>query len=110
MILYRPVGPEELKLIELSGWSRFPDRLSHQPFFYPVMNKEYANEISEKWNLPAYGSGFVTMFDVDDVYINKYEVHNVGCDIHNELWIPSDELDEFNKNIIGLIKVINSFK
>lgn len=41
-ILYRPVGPLELQLIEESGWTRFPPRLPEQPIFYPVMNEEYA--------------------------------------------------------------------
>lgn len=41
-ILYRPVGPNELALIEASGWTAFPPRLPEQPIFYPVMNEEYA--------------------------------------------------------------------
>jgi len=44
--LYRPVGPKELKLIEESGWKRFPARLPEQPIFYPVMNEEYAIQIA----------------------------------------------------------------
>ena len=35
-ILYHPVGPEELALIEQSGWQKFPPRLPEQPLFYPV--------------------------------------------------------------------------
>jgi hypothetical protein len=38
IILYRPVGPKELELIEQSGWKKFPPRLPEQPIFYPVMN------------------------------------------------------------------------
>lgn len=33
--LYRPVGPEELKLIAASGWKEFPPRFPEQPLFYP---------------------------------------------------------------------------
>lgn len=43
--LYRPVGPEELKLIEASGWKSFPPRLPEQLIFYPVTNEEYAIQI-----------------------------------------------------------------
>jgi hypothetical protein len=32
---YRPVGPEELKLIEASGWKSFPPRLPEQRFSIP---------------------------------------------------------------------------
>ncbi|MHC8948000.1 hypothetical protein [Sphingobacterium hungaricum] len=51
--LYRPVGQSELKLIEDSGWKKFPPRLAQQPIFYPVMNEEYAIQIARDWNVPA---------------------------------------------------------
>lgn len=44
--LYRPVGPNELKLIAASGYREFPPRLPEQPIFYPVLNEEYARQIS----------------------------------------------------------------
>ena len=40
--LYRPVGANELKLIEEVGYTAFPPRLPEQPIFYPVMNEAYA--------------------------------------------------------------------
>ncbi|TIX70485.1 MAG: hypothetical protein E5V21_27165, partial [Mesorhizobium sp.] len=40
--LWRPVGPEELKLIEKSGMRAFPPRLPEQPIFYPVLSEAYA--------------------------------------------------------------------
>jgi hypothetical protein len=36
-ILYRPVGPQELVLIEVSGWIAFPPRKAEQPIFYPAV-------------------------------------------------------------------------
>src|SRR6201990_2237772 len=102
--LYRPVGPRELKLIEESGWKAFPPRLPEQPIFYPVMNEEYAIQIAHDWNVPASGSGFVTKFAVSKEYLQKFEEQNVGGPIHNELWVPAEELEEFNRHIIGLIE------
>jgi hypothetical protein len=107
--LYRPVGPEELKLIEGSGWKRFPPRLPEQPIFYPVMNEEYAIQIARDWNVPASGSGFVTKFSLSADFLKKFEIQNVGGPIHNELWVPAGELEEFNDHIIGLIEVTKSF-
>ncbi len=108
-ILYRPVGQKELDLIEESGWKKFPPRLPEQPIFYPVMNEEYAIQISREWNVPAYGAGFVTKFNVDSEYLKKFEIQNVGGEIHNELWVPAEELEEFNNNIVGLIEVTKSY-
>lgn len=107
--LYRPVGPKELKLIEESGWKRFPKRLIEQPIFYPVMNEEYAAQIARDWNVPASGSGFVTKFHLPAEYLSKYEVQNVGGRIHNELWVPAEDLEEFNDHIVGEIVVTQSF-
>lgn len=76
--LYRPVNQKELDLIKEMAFKGFPPRLPEQPFFYPVMNEEYATQITKDWNVPAYGSGFVTKFEVDAAYLKKYEVQNVG--------------------------------
>ena len=108
-ILYRPVGPKELALIEQSGWTKFPPRLPEQPIFYPVMNEQYAIEIASEWNVPASGSGFVTKFAVKTDYLKQFEVQNVGTHLHNELWIPAEDLEAFNSHIIGLIEVTKSF-
>lgn len=108
-ILYRPVGAKELELIEQSAWTKFPPRLPEQPIFYPVMNEEYAIQIARDWNVAASGSGFVTKFEVKTDYLKKYEVQNVGGHIHNELWVPAEELEEFNDNIVGQIVVTQKF-
>ncbi|MBS1594935.1 MAG: hypothetical protein JST90_11445 [Bacteroidetes bacterium] len=108
--LYRPVGPAELALIEQSGWRRFPPRLPEQPIFYPVMNEEYAIQIARDWNDPASGSGYVTRFKVNSDYLAQFEVQNVGGPIHNELWVPAEQLSEFNENITGTIVVTQRFE
>ena len=110
MILFRPVGTAELELIRQSGFAAFPPRLPEQPIFYPVLNAEYACEIAEKWNAKTDdGKGYVTKFEVDDVYCAKFEIHTVGNHIHKELWVPAEELSEFNRHIIGKIELIKEF-
>ena len=108
--LFRPVNQIELDLIEKSGWTKFPPRLPEQPIFYPVMNEEYAIQISKEWNVPAYGIGYVTKFAVKTDFLTKFKVENVGGQIHNELWIMAEELEEFNLNIVGQIEVTKEFR
>ena len=111
--LYRPVGLKELQLIIDLDFRAFPPRLEWQPIFYPVLNQEYAEQIAEKWNTKDEFSSFcgvVTKFDLPTDYLQKYEIHNVGGFIHNELWIPSEDLNEFNSNIIGQIEIVKAFK
>ena len=68
-------------------------------------------EIAEKWNVKdtADHKGYVTKFEVDDNYISQFEVQTVGRSYHQELWIPADELENFNQHIIGTIQVIGEF-
>jgi hypothetical protein len=98
------------KLIKDSGWKRFPPRLPEQPIFYPVMNEEYAIQIARDWNVKSHGAGFVVKFDVKLSYIKRFKVQNVGGEIHNELWVPAEELNEFNDNIVGLITLTKEFR
>ena len=107
--LYRPVGPKELELIEASGWKAFPPRLPDQPIFYPVMNEEYAIQIARDWNVPASGSGYVTRFEVDAEFMQRYPLQTVGGRQHTEWWVPAGELEQLNDHIVGLIEVIHEF-
>ncbi|RYY59614.1 MAG: hypothetical protein EOO05_12740 [Chitinophagaceae bacterium] len=108
--LFRPVGPEELELIRQSGWKEFPPRLPEQPIFYPVTNEPYAIQIARDWNVPASGVGYVTRFAVRKSYVDRFDIQTVGGEIHTELWVPAEELQEFNSNIVGQIEVTQEFR
>ncbi|WP_228375824.1 TIGR02452 family protein [Chryseobacterium taiwanense] len=110
--LYRPVGEKEMLLIIESNYKKFPPRLEWQPIFYPVLNEDYASEIAEKWNTRDEAGnylGFVTEFEVLENEVSKYPAQNVGARNHNELWIPSEEMENFNQAIVGNIKVTKVF-
>lgn len=108
--LWRPTGPEELELVKASGWREWPLRLPDQPIFYPVLNEGYAIMIARDWNVPASGVGYVTRFDVDSDFTQRYPVRQVGGSEILELWVPAEELPEFNRHIVGLIEVVHEFR
>ena len=85
-ILYRPVGPAELALIAAADFRAFPPRLPEQPIFYPVTNEAYAVRIARDWN-----------------------VRDSGAEC-TELWVPAEELDEFNRHIVGDIEIVAEFR
>lgn len=105
--LYRPVNQAELDLIAQLDYTAFPPRLPEQPIFYPVTNEAYALQITKEWNVPAYGVGYVTRFAVATAYLQQFNIENVGGQLHDELWIPAEELAVFNKHIMGKIEVIH---
>lgn len=111
--LFRPVGQKELELIQESSFKEFPPRLFHQPIFYPVLNQEYAEKIARDWNTKDEVSGYrgyVTRFRVRREYLEQYDVKTVGAQsLHEEYWIPAEDLDNFNRNIVGSIEVIAEF-
>jgi tetratricopeptide (TPR) repeat protein len=109
MILYRPVGLQELALIYDSGMQAFPARLPQQPIFYPVLQLEYARQTASNWNAQnGQFAGYVTQFKVEEPYISQFEQHTVGESEHEELWIPAEEVETFNKHIVGHIKVVEA--
>lgn len=108
--LYRPTGPEELELVKASGFRRWPPRLPEQPIFYPVTNERYAVEIATRWNIKDSGVGYVTRFQVRTEFMGRYEIQKVGGDQHTEWWVPADELEQLNDNIVGLIEVIGEYR
>lgn len=110
--LFRPVGQKELDLIEASGFRRFPPRLPEQPIFYPVLTREYAEQIAREWNTRDQRSGFVGYvleFEVDSSYLDGFQVQKAGSSQHLEYWIAAEEVDTFNQHIQGLIQVIAKF-
>ncbi|MGA2651590.1 MAG: hypothetical protein ABSF28_13745 [Terracidiphilus sp.] len=110
VILFRPTGEKELALIRESGWREFPPRLPEQPIFYPVLNEENAVHIARDWNTRDGGTGYVLRFAVEGDYLSRFPVKTVGARIHQEYWIPAEELCEFNRHIVGLIEVVKSFE
>jgi hypothetical protein len=109
VLLWRPVGPKELELIEKAGMRAFPPRLPDQPIFYPVLSEAYAIKIARDWNVPASGKGFVTRFRVRRDFLDRYEVQEAGGRDHREYWIPAEELSDFNAAIVGEIEVTAEF-
>jgi hypothetical protein len=110
MQLWRPVGPAELQLIEQSGLRAFPPRLPEQPIFYPVLTVEYAQQIARDWNAKREPyAGFVIQFEVEDDFAKRYDVHTVGNRTHRELWVPAEELEEFNQHIVGPMQVVAAY-
>lgn len=107
--LYRPTGQAELDLIRQSGWKAFLPRLPEQPIFYPVLNEEYATQIARDWNTKDGGVGYVVRFEVRKTFLARYQVQTAGARIHQEYWIPAEELAEFNDHIVGRIDLLSVF-
>lgn len=111
--LFRPVGQSELALIEAKGFKRFPPRLEWQPIFYPVLTQDYADAIARDWNSkdPDHNFiGFVTRFQIRNEYLCNYEIQIAADRDTLEYWIPAEDLESFNDNIVGEIEVIAQFR
>ena len=110
IILWRPIGPEELRLIEEAGMKAFPPRLPDQPIFYPVTTEDYAVKIARDWNVPASAAGYVTRFRVRKDFLARYDVQEAGGRAHREYRIRAEQMDAFNAAIVGEIEVVHAFR
>lgn len=110
--LYRPMGQKEWDLIVAADMRLFPPRLYWQPIFYPVLHLAYAEQIAREWNVHDEAGGYigyVVAFDLPETYLSQFPVQEVGGALHQELWIPAAQLDEFNSRIIGSIRLVSTF-
>lgn len=101
--LWRPTGQAELDLVAASGWRAWPPLLPDQPIFRPVRNRWHATKLARERNVPAEGVGYVTRFEVQGAYLDRYEVHQVGARDMLEYRIPAEELVDLNAHIVGAI-------
>jgi hypothetical protein len=108
--LYRPVNEVELDLVSASGWRKFPPRLPEQPIFYPVLEEDYAIQIARDWNTRHGRTGHVLRFQIQAEYLKRFPVQTVGARVHQEYWIPAEELEEFNRHIVGQIELVSTFQ
>ena len=105
---YRPTGQKELDLVIESSYTKWPPRLPEQPIFYPVTNEQYAIELTQ-WNITDFGKGYVTKFEVRKEFMDRYPIKKVGGRDHTEWWIPAEDLEELNANIVGKIEVTGEY-
>lgn len=78
-----------------------------------MLTEAYAIEIARDWNTRDAASGYcgyVTRFAVDSDFLSRYPVQIAGARRHQELWVPAEELGEFNGHLVGLIDVIAEFR
>jgi hypothetical protein len=107
--LFRPGGEKEIALIRASGWKEFPERLPDEQLFCPLLTVEPATRIARETSTQDGGTVYVLRFNVDFEYLKRFPIQAAGWRVHQEYWIPADQLAEFNGHIIGLIEVISEF-
>ncbi|HEU0300403.1 MAG TPA: hypothetical protein VFR37_13130 [Longimicrobium sp.] len=76
-------------------------------------NQEYAAQIARDWNTKDAASGYVgyvTRFRVRGDFLARYPPQTAGARMHQEYWIPAEEMDDFNRAIVGLIEVVAEFR
>jgi hypothetical protein len=43
-------------------------------------------------------------------YLDRYEVQRVGGKTILEYWIPAEDLEEFNRHVVGIIQVVAEYR
>ncbi|NED84756.1 hypothetical protein G3I76_32260, partial [Streptomyces sp. SID11233] len=61
------------------------------------------------WNVKHDGAGYVTRFAVDTAFLARYPVRQAGGETILELWVPAEDLPEFNAHLVGPIEVVREF-
>ena len=111
MILFRPIGANELGLIAKSGFRRFPPRLAENPAFCPVAAFDDARrvaELSKTRDQKSGFAGFVIRFEVADDYVQRLAARTSrGSD--SGFQVPPNELENLNSHLVGRIEVVRRY-
>jgi hypothetical protein len=46
---------------------------------------------------------------VQSEYLSRFTIQTAGSRIHREYWIPAEELEEFNRHIVGTIHIVAEY-
>lgn len=76
----------------------------------PVLNEDYAERIARDWNVKASGVGHVTRFAVRRRFLDDFDVQQAGGRTILEYWIPAEQLDALNAEIVGRITLVSTFR
>ncbi len=108
--LWRPTGPVELELVREREWRAWPPRLPEQPIFYPVLNEDYAIRIARDLERQARRRRFRHPLRGRQRVPRPLPGPAGRGETILELWVPAEELDEFNAHIVGRIEVVHEFR
>lgn len=108
--LWRPVGPEELGLVEESGWREWPPRPADQPRLITVLRREDAHALGQQGSGPDPGTGWVTRCEVEAGFMSRYAVTQVGGRGIRGYRIPAVDLAELNANLVGQIQRVEAVR
>ena len=78
-----------------------------------MLTQDYADAIARNWNStdPKHNHvGFVTRFQIRNEFLSNYEIQTAADKSTLEYWIPAEDLDSFNDNIVGTIELIAEFR
>ncbi|HWS36466.1 MAG TPA: ADP-ribosylation/crystallin J1 [Actinoplanes sp.] len=108
--LWRPAGPRELDLIRASGWRRWPPVPLERLYFYPILSESFAVTGAQHWTSSDSGVRYVLRIHVETDFVGRYSTRSFGGSAAPMLWVPAEDMDEFNAHVVGLIEVVHEIR
>ncbi|HPH22281.1 MAG TPA: hypothetical protein PLW32_00250 [Chitinophagaceae bacterium] len=110
--LFYLVTQQELNQIVEFNYKKIPPRANPQNMFYALLNGSYAEQLAYDWNIETETQSntvHVVSVDLPTDYLEQFLVQSIATDFESELWILTTELENFNQQIIGRVKLVKSF-
>jgi len=102
--LYRVIDASELAALQALHFRKFP--ACAEPVFYPTLTRHFALETLRQTAGISTQKGYLTCFKICARYVRDFEVQTLSGEIHDELWVPAEELPVFNEKIVGRISLL----
>lgn len=108
--LWHPAGPDEIDHIRASGWRQWPPVPHERLYFYPILNESFAISGARHWNSLGTGVKYVLRLYTETDFIRRYSTRSFGGSAAPMLWVPVEDMHEFNAHIVGLIEVVHEIR
>jgi len=110
LILYRPLGLQELRSLYQSQLRAYPRRLLGQPNLRLVKTEASARKSAEGWSTPNGAlAAFVTRCAIPERYAATFAPPTDEVRSEDELMVPTERLIEFNGKLDSPICVVAAY-
>ncbi len=107
--LYKSVSPTQLSHLMAVDWRYFIPESPAQKFFAPKLHLSFAEMLARQIEVASHCAGYVVSFEIQETFIDSYEVSTLAYEEYEEYCIPIEDLGAMNRGIEGRIKLVSWF-
>ncbi|TXS96209.1 hypothetical protein FV139_01510 [Parahaliea maris] len=108
--VYQTLSPSQLAALQGAAWRRIVPGQGGEYFCQLKLQQRYAEMIARQWAVPACGAGYVVRLILPQQVLAHYDLTTVAYDEHLEYQVPTCELAELSRHLVGQVELVSVFR